>query len=95
MCLLVCFLINHLVLKRRVVMEVCDVTQYNLELKNAGSKHRSYYSVTEWRNGEGWDISIDCGSDKTMFGLHREDWSALNYIMAKHDISWREEESDD
>ena len=42
------------------------------------SKDSSFVEVTEWTNGEGWDITID---DKHI-SLHYSELAAINYMTA-------------
>ena len=39
---------------------------------------KDYITVTEWTNGEGWDIAI---GDK-LFNLHCDELAAINYLTA-------------
>ena len=41
-----------------------------------GAKEYSFIEVTEWTNGEGWDIRID---DRE-FALHMDELTAINYL---------------
>ena len=44
-------------------------------------KDHNFIEVTEWANGEGWDIII---SDKN-FSLHFTEWDALKKLIKKLD----------
>lgn len=41
------------------------------------AKENDYIEVTEWANGEGWDINI---VDKQLFILTRGELEAINYL---------------
>lgn len=43
------------------------------------AKDSSFIEVTEWTNGEGWDITID----DRHFHLHYDELAAINYLT-KH-----------
>jgi hypothetical protein len=49
-------------------------------LKDAWHKPHDYVEVTEWTNGEGWDIAI---SDKKIFSIHFTEYEAIK-SMIKH-----------
>lgn len=40
----------------------------------------AFIEVTEWSNGEGWDINICDGSDSKMFSLHCGELEAIIYL---------------
>lgn len=41
------------------------------------AKEESYIEITEWSNGEGWDIDLD----GTMIKLTIEELDAINYLI--------------
>ena len=43
-----------------------------------------FIELTEWSNGEGWDINI---SDKKMFNLHYDELTAINFLSKYLDCS--------
>ena len=55
------------------------------------SKDSDYISVTEWSNGEGWDISLN---DK-MIGISRGMLDAINFLTTAVDKSINIEENED
>ena len=58
-----------------------DVKQIQLIDYNYMEKHE-VLTVTEWQNGEGWDISI---GDK-MIQLHIDEWDALQKAIHLIDL---------
>lgn len=48
------------------------------------SNINDYITVTEWANGEGWDISI---GDK-LISLHSGELAAINYLTAMVDYDY-------
>ena len=57
-----------------------------LKVFSPGTKDSSYIEVTEWINGEGWDITID----DRQFSLHIDELTAINFLTTKLEISSRE-----
>lgn len=55
------------------------------------AKDSDYISVTEWSNGEGWDISLN---DK-MIGISRGMLDAINFLTTAVDRSINIEENED
>ena len=55
------------------------------------SKDSVYITVTEWSNGEGWDISLN---DK-MIGISRGMLDAINFLTTAVDRSINIEENED
>lgn len=55
------------------------------------SKESDYISVTEWPNGEGWDI---CIKDK-MISISRDELEAINFLTTAVDRSINIEENED
>ena len=55
------------------------------------SKESDYISVTEWSNGEGWDISLN---DK-MISISRDELEAINFLTTAVDKSINIEENED
>lgn len=55
------------------------------------SKDSDYISVTEWSNGEGWDI---CLKDK-MISISRDELEAINFLTTAVDRSISIEENED
>lgn len=42
------------------------------------AKESDFITVTEWSNGEGWDISLN---GKPVISLHYSEVDAMNYLM--------------
>lgn len=59
-----------------------------LKVFHPGSKEYSFIEVTEWTNGEGWDITID----EKQFGLHMDELTAINFLTTKLEIDEREQD---
>lgn len=55
------------------------------------SKESDYITVTEWSNGEGWDISLN---DK-MIGISRGMLDAINFLTTAVDKTISIEENED
>ena len=55
------------------------------------AKDSDYISVTEWSNGEGWDISL---KDK-MISISRDELEAINFLTTAVDRSINIEENED
>ena len=64
--------INMKVIKRNSVS--CDLNKFDCLAKSS-----SFIEVTEWTNGEGWDITID----EKNFSLTYGQLEAINYLT-KH-----------
>jgi hypothetical protein len=41
-----------------------------------------YIEVTEWKNGEGFDVSISCKGDNKLFSLTWGQWDAMQALVA-------------
>ena len=61
-----------------------------LKVFNPSSKEESFIEVTEWTNGEGWDISIDDRS----FSLHMDELDAIIYLTKYIEYNRKEFEDD-
>ena len=55
------------------------------------AKESDYISVTEWSNGEGWDISLN---DK-MISISRGELEAINFLTTAVERSIHVEENED
>ena len=62
-----------------------------MKMFDLASKESDYISVTEWSNGEGWDISLN---DK-MIGISRGELEAINFLTTAVDRSINVEENED
>lgn len=60
-------------------MKVENRRSINEQLKkfHPQAKEDSYIEVTEWINGEGWDITID----ERTFSMHFDELDAINYLI--------------
>ena len=67
--------------KRKSVFAELNVFDYT-------AKENNFIQVTEWTNGEGWDISIN---DDTIFSLTQGQLEAINYLSKKLDHEFKEE----
>ena len=67
--------------KRKSVFADLNVFDYT-------AKENNFIQVTEWTNGEGWDISIN---DDTIFSLTQGQLEAINYLSKKLDHEFKEE----
>ena len=63
----------------------------NMKMFDLTSKDSDYISVTEWSNGEGWDISL---KDK-MISISRDELEAINFLTTAVDRSINIEENED
>lgn len=62
-----------------------QVKQASIALKNfTFGKDSDYLTVTEWTNGEGWDIAIN---DKVI-SLHSGVLTAINYLTTMIDYDY-------
>ena len=66
--------------KRKSVFADLNVFDYT-------AKENNFIQVTEWTNGEGWDISIN---DDTIFSLTQGQLEAINYLSKKLDYEFKE-----
>ena len=67
--------------KRKSVFAELNVFDYT-------AKENNFIQITEWTNGEGWDISIN---DDTIFSLTQGQLEAINYLSKKLDYEFKEE----
>ena len=52
----------------------------NADLNDAWHKEHDFIEVTEWSNGEGYDIAI---SGNKSFSLHFTEWKVLKKLIKK------------
>ena len=64
-------------------VEKKKVKSLNIPLKGF-TLGNDYLTVTEWSNGEGWDIAI---GDR-LFSLHSGELQAINYLTAMIDYDY-------
>lgn len=50
----------------------------NLKKYSPFCKEEDWIEVTEWTNGEGWDININ---DEKRISLHYDELTAINYLI--------------
>lgn len=43
-------------------------------------KDSDFIEVTEWTNGEGWDITISTNNETKIISLHMDELEAINYL---------------
>jgi hypothetical protein len=55
----------------------------NTELNSGYSKPGDFIEVTEWSNGEGYDVTIATSEKQESFSLHFTEWKALKKLI-KH-----------
>lgn len=53
-----------------------DLKKFNFS-RNDGD----YMEITEWKNGEGYTVSIDAGNRNVLFDITGEEIDALNYLV--------------
>lgn len=49
------------------------------------AKDHQYMEVTEWINGEGFDITIDRSNGQQKFSLYNGEWQLLQVLMNYQD----------
>ena len=59
-------------------MEVKSLKSVNCPMSKFLVDSKDYITITEWANGEGWDISI---GDR-LFSLNWDELAAINYLTA-------------
>ena len=59
-------------------MEVKSLKSLNCPMSKFLVNSKDYITITEWANGEGWDISI---GDR-LFSLNWDELAAINYLTA-------------
>ena len=59
-------------------MEVKSLKSVNCPMSKFLVDSKDYITVTDWANGEGWDISID----DRLFSLNWDELAAINYLTA-------------
>ena len=65
-------------------MENYEKKSVSSDLKYFGSwDDNAWIEVSEWHNGEGWDIAIETKNGSKLFQLHYSELEAINYLT-KH-----------
>lgn len=59
-------------------MKKDTVDTFGMSFRSIYKDTRTYVQVTEWANGEGYDISID---DKQTISLHEDEWRAISVCL--------------
>lgn len=59
-------------------LEITQRKSIYSELDDTYHKEHDFIEVTEWANGEGWDITI---SDKQQFSLHHSEFQKLRLLI--------------
>ena len=67
-------------------MEITKVSQItdNLKKYTYSGKDSDYITLTEWANGDGWDITIN----DRQISLHSGELAAINYLTAMIDYDY-------
>lgn len=60
--------------------EVNNRKSVNVSIDDGYHKEHEFIEVTEWVNGEGYDITI---SEREQFSLHFTEWDILKKIIKK------------
>ena len=63
----------------------------NMKMFDLTSKESGYITVTEWSNGEGWDICIN----DNVIQISRGELEAINFLTAAVDRSISIDENED
>lgn len=53
----------------------------DLKKFNPTRDNGDYMEVTEWKNGEGYTVTIDAGNRNVVFDITHEEVDALNYLV--------------
>jgi len=53
----------------------------NAELSSGYNKPGDFIEVTEWSNGEGYDVTIATSAKQESFSLHFTEWKALKKLI--------------
>ena len=61
-----------------------ELKSLNIPLKGFIYDDKDYLTVTEWSNGEGWDIAIG----NRLFSLHSGELRAISYLTAMIDYDY-------
>ena len=59
-------------------MEVKSLKSVTCPMSKFLANSKDYITITEWANGEGWNISIE----DRLFSLHYDELVAINYLTA-------------
>ena len=65
--------------------DISKVKESTVEYLINGDTH--YLTATEWKNGDGWTISIEGTGVDTLIQLHVSDFSALNLVIETLNLS--------
>lgn len=70
-------------------MEIENRKSVNDKLKKYTytNDENAFIEVTEWTNGEGWDICIYDNGNNKMFSLHCGELEAINYLKGVLDYA--------
>lgn len=55
----------------------------NADLNDAWHKESDFIEVTEWSNGEGYDVTLSTKSGNHSFSLHFTEWKVLKKLIKK------------
>lgn len=53
----------------------------DLKKFNFSGSDGDYMEVTEWKNGDGYTVSIEAGNRSVLFDITSEEIDALNYLV--------------
>ena len=53
----------------------------DLKKFNFSGRDGDYMEVTEWKNGDGYTVSIEAGNRSVLFDITSEEIDALNYLV--------------
>ena len=65
--------------------ETSKVKETTVDYLVNGDTH--YLTATEWKNGDGWTVSIEGTGVDIVFQLHVSDFSALNLVIETLNLS--------
>lgn len=67
-------------------VETKMVKSHMLEYKSWMSDDKYYMSLTEWQNGEGFDLTIEGKGKNEKISLHNQDMAALLVLYGRYQI---------
>lgn len=63
----------------------------NMKVFSPGCGEHDYIEVTEWANGEGWDITIEYASEVKRFSLHWDELDALKHLIGELNFYFKDD----
>ena len=67
-------------------IETKKVKTHTLEYKNWITDDKTYITLTEWANGEGFDLDIEGKGKQEHIRLHNQDMAALLMLYGKYNL---------